>query len=86
MIRITLEGVLLLLLPFAVYAALLLVGPRLGLERRGVFGAHGIGLMAAGVALVVLALLALGLFSDRARGPYVPAHIEDGRLVPGRMR
>ena len=43
------------------------------------------------VVLVVLAcaavsLLALGLFSDRHQGAYRPAHIENGRLVPGEMQ
>ena len=86
MIRITTEGVLLFLLPFAAYAALTVFGPHLGLARRGPFGASTLGLAACGIGLVILALVALGLLGSRAKGTYVPAHIEDGRLVPGRLQ
>ena len=86
MIRITIEGVLLFLLPFAAYAALAVLGPHLGLARRGPFGASTLGLAACGIGLVILALVALGVLGGRARGTYVPAHIEDGRLVPGRLQ
>lgn len=86
MMRITLEGLLLFLTPFAAYALLLTLGPRLGLTLRGPLGTTTIGLAACGIGLVVVALLALGVFGDRAKGRYVPAHIEGGRLVPGRMQ
>ena len=86
MMRITLEGLLLFLAPFAAYAALVALGPRFGLSRRGAFGTTTLGLAACGIGLVVLALLALGVFGDRAKGVYVPAHLEDGRLVPGRLQ
>ena len=86
MMRITLEGLLLFLAPFVAYAALAVLGPRFGLARRGPFGTTSLGLAACGIGLVVLALLALGTFGDRAKGVYEPAHIEDGRLVPGRLR
>lgn len=85
MMRITTEGALLFLLPFMAYAALAVLGPRLGLARRGPFGASTLGLAACGIGLVILALLALGVLGGRSRGAYVPAHIEDGRLVPGRQ-
>ena len=86
MIRITFEGLLRFLAPFAAYALFAALGPRLGLARRGPFGATTLGLAACGIGLVVLALVALGVFGDRAKGVYVPAHIEDGRLVPGRLQ
>ena len=35
------------------------------------------------LAAVATAILALGLFADRHEGAYVPARIENGRLVPG---
>ena len=86
MMRITLEGLGLFLLPFAAYAAVVVLGPHLGLTRRGPFGASTLGLAACGIGLVILALVALGVFGGRSRGSYVPAHIEDGRLVPGRQQ
>jgi multisubunit Na+/H+ antiporter MnhB subunit len=39
-----------------------------------------------GLVVAVLALLALGVFADRHQGPYAPAHIENGRVVPGQFR
>jgi branched-subunit amino acid permease len=86
MMRITIEGVLLFLLPFGAYAALAVLGPRLGLARRGPFGASTLGLVACGIGLIILALVALGVLGGRARGTYVPAHMEDGRLIPGRLQ
>ena len=43
-------------------------------------------LVVAGLALAVLSLLAAGFFGHRGQGDYVPAHLENGVLVPGRMR
>ena len=40
----------------------------------------------AGLALAALAIFLFGLFEDRPKGAYVPAHVEDGRLVPGRFQ
>ncbi len=40
----------------------------------------------AGLGLVVLGLLGVGVFADRHQGGYAPAHIENGRLVPGRLQ
>jgi integral membrane sensor domain MASE1 len=38
------------------------------------------------LVLAIIALLGLGVFADRHRGPYAPAHIENGRIVPGQFR
>ncbi len=86
MMRITVEGLLLFLLPFVAYAVLVALGPQLGWGRRGMFTAPTLGLAACGIGLVVLGLLMLGVFGDRARGSYVPAHIENGNLVPGHLQ
>ncbi len=73
------------LLPFAGYALFL------ALRRRYPFVASAwtrgpvAALVVAGLALAVLSLLAAGLLWPRGRGDYVPAHIENGVLVPGRM-
>jgi hypothetical protein len=74
------------LLPFAGYCVFLV------LQRRFPFVASAwtkgpvAALVVAGLALAVLSLLAAGLLWPRARGDYVPAHLENGVLVPGRMR
>ena len=62
--RALLDVLLPFLLPFAGYAAYLV------LRRRYPF---------------VLSLLAAGFFGHRGRGDYVPARLENGVLVPGRM-
>lgn len=38
------------------------------------------------LACVAISLLALGLLSERHQGGYQPAHIENGRLIPGVMQ
>ena len=39
-----------------------------------------------GLAVAVIGMLAFGVFADRHLGPYVPAHIENGVVVPGRIQ
>jgi cytochrome bd-type quinol oxidase subunit 2 len=44
-------------------------------------------LMAAGLVLLTLSFLALGLVGGNPPGGvYVPPHVEDGKLVPGQVR
>jgi hypothetical protein len=38
-----------------------------------------------GLAVAVIGMFAFGLFATRGQGVYVPAHIEKGVLVPGRI-
>jgi hypothetical protein len=84
--RALLEPVLLFLSPFLAYAAYL------GFRRRYPLAAnewtHGalstlglIGLVAAAAGMIFF-----GLFAERHVGGYVPAHIENGKLVPGRIQ
>ena len=40
----------------------------------------------AGLVFAVAGLLVLGLTAPRYEGGYVPAHLENGQIVPGRMR
>ena len=40
----------------------------------------------AGLACVILGLVLTGLAAPRYEGGYLPAHVEDGRIVPGRMK
>ncbi len=74
------------LLPFAGYVLYLVLRRRypfvVSAWSRGPLAA----LVVAGLALAVLSLLAAGFFGHRGQGDYVPAHLENGVLVPGRMR
>jgi len=80
--RAYLETAILFALPFFLYAAfhlMLLRWPFVAsLWTRGRVSSLAI----AGLALAVIGMLALGL-GPREKGTYVPAHIENGRLVPG---
>ncbi len=39
-----------------------------------------------GLVIAVIGMFAFGIFADRHLGAYVPAHIENGVVVPGRMQ
>ena len=85
MLRLLSEGVVLFLLPFALYGVLLAAQRRYSFVRESWNDGSFIWLTAAGLGLAILGLLGLGLFSSRYHGAYAPAHIENGRLVPGHM-
>jgi hypothetical protein len=40
----------------------------------------------AGLAMVVVSLVAAGLLADRQTGAFEPTHLENGRVVPGRFK
>lgn len=85
MIRRVLEEFLIFLSPFLLYAVYLAIR-----GRRPDHGVHWDGqafrLTLAGIVLVILSLVATGLFSERHRGGYVPPHLENGQVVPGRFQ
>ena len=79
------EPLALFLSPFAVYALYLGLRARYPLEvehwTRGLVSIMTlIGLVAA-----VLGFFAINAFAPRGRGVYIPAHVEKGVLVPGRI-
>ncbi|WP_374307061.1 DUF6111 family protein [Methylocella sp.] len=83
--RVLLEAALLFGAPFAAYAAYV------ALRRRYPFavdywtrGAVS-NLVLAGLAAAVGGALLLGVLAPRRQGAYVPAHIENGQLAPGRL-
>jgi hypothetical protein len=83
--RAILEPILLFSSPFLAYAAYLL------LQRNYPFalehwskGAISI-LTLAGLALAVAGMVAFGIFAPRHEGAYIPAHVEKGKVVPGRI-
>jgi hypothetical protein len=82
--RAILEPLLLFSIPFALYALFHL------LQRRWPFVAESWSrgvvstLTIAGLAIAVIGMVILGL-TGLHQGAYVPAHIENGRLAPGRF-
>ncbi len=86
MIRALGEPLAFFVLPFLLYAgwlALRLVNPFANERwtRRVV-----LPLSLAGLVFAVAGLLVLGATATRYEGGYVPAHLENGHIVPGRMR
>ena len=72
------------LIPFVVYA-LFLVASRSGLLMRSSWPVVVIGrLLLGSLLLVVLSLILLAQFTGAApHSTYVPAHLENGKLIPG---
>ena len=84
MIRPVLTEVGIFLIPFAVYA-LFLIATRSGVLSSSSWPAHMIAKLALGaLLLVVISFVLLAHFSGASPdSTYIPAHIENGRLVPG---
>jgi hypothetical protein len=84
MIRPALTEIGIFLIPFVVYA-LFLVASRSGLLAQSSWPIHTIARLALmALALVIAGLVGFAHFSGAAPdSTYVPAHIENGRLVPG---
>jgi hypothetical protein len=84
MIRQALTEIGVFLIPFAVYA-LFLVGTRSGLLVRSSWPVVIVGrLLLGSLLLVVISLILLAQFSGAPpNSTYFPAHIENGKLIPG---
>jgi hypothetical protein len=84
MIRPAFTEILIFLVPFAVYA-LFLIGTRSGLMLQSSWPVHIIAKLALGsLLLVIVSFVLLAHFSGAApNSTYIPAHIENGKLVPG---
>jgi hypothetical protein len=84
--RAIIQPILLFVTPFVLYALFHAAQKRWPfvseLWSRGVVST----LTIAGLATAIAGMLALGLFSSRNQGAYIPAHIENGRLAPGRFQ
>lgn len=85
MARDVLESLALFLSPFAVYAVYLVLRARYPLEVEHWTRERLSAMTLIGLAAVVLGLVAINAFAPRGRGVYVPAHVENGVLVPGRF-
>jgi hypothetical protein len=84
MIRPAFTEIGIFLIPFAVYAAFL-IATRSGLLLQSSWPAHIIAKLVLGsLMLVVVSFILLAHFSGGSpNSTYIPAHIENGRLVPG---
>ena len=84
MIRPALTEIGIFLIPFAVYA-LFLIATRSGLMVQSSWPLQLVAKLALGsLLLVVVSFILLAHFSGASpNSTYLPAHIENGRLVPG---
>lgn len=82
MIRILLTYILPLLVPTVIYFLWLRFSGG-GAQQRETPWAWLIG---AGIFLAAVVLAGLALLGGTPEGVYEPAHMEDGKLVPGRFR
>ena len=87
MIRPAFTEVGIFLIPFAAYA-LFLLASRSGLLAQTSWPLHVIARLAIGAMLLVVAsLVLLAHFSiGSTNSTYVPAHVENGKFVPGAAR
>ena len=84
MIRPAFTEILIFLIPFAVYAGFL-VATRSGLMQQSSWPVHVIARLVIGsFLLVIVSFILLAHFSGAPpNSTYIPAHIENGKLVPG---
>ena len=84
MIRPAFTEIGIFLIPFAVYA-LFLVATRSGLMAQSSWPLHIIAKLALGaLGLVIVSFVLLAHFSGAPpSSTYIPAHIENGKFVPG---
>jgi hypothetical protein len=83
--RTVLGPLALFLSPFAAYALYLALHARYPLELEHWTRRHVSVMTLVGLAVAVLGLVALNAVAPRGRGVYIPAHVENGVLVPGRF-
>jgi len=83
--RVLLESVGLFVLPFAVFAIYLALRLKFPLAVEHWTRGRVSWLALAGLAAAAGGLLALDVFAPRGHGSYVPAHLVDGVIVPGRF-
>ena len=84
MIRQALTETGIFLIPFAVYA-LFLIATRSGLLVQTSWPIHRVArLVVVSLLLIILSFVMLANFSGSPpNSTYIPAHVENGRLVPG---
>jgi hypothetical protein len=87
MIRPALTEIGLFLTPFVLYAAFLLATNASVLQRKSWPPRRLVTLLIAALVLMIGSFVVLAQFSGARPGStYVPAHVEDGKFVPGRTQ
>ena len=86
MIRAFAEPLVFFTIPFLLYALVLLIRLINPLAIDNWTRRVVIPLSLTGLVLAVGSLVLVGLMAPRHEGGYVPAHEENGRIVPGRMQ
>ncbi|QBR71185.1 hypothetical protein CU048_07690 [Beijerinckiaceae bacterium] len=84
--RALLEPLLFFGSPFAVYVIYLVIRRNYPFALEHWNRSAVSTLTLAGLAVAVAGMLVFGFFAPRHGGAYLPAHIEDGKLVPGRLQ
>jgi hypothetical protein len=85
MLRAAFESIGLFLLPFLVFAGYLALRLRYPLEIAHWTHSRVARMTLIGLSLALAGLIALGLTQQRGKGVYVPAHVENGVLIPGHI-
>ena len=85
MSRAVLEPLALFLSPFAAFAIYLILRARYPLAVEHWTRGRVSTLTLVGLFIAIVALVIFGLNTPRGHGLAVPAHIENGVLVPGRI-
>lgn len=84
--RILFELSGLFFLPFLAYAAFLIWQKKHPSAAREIFRQRAFVIQTlAGLALMALVLVVMGLLDESRRGGYSPAVFKDGRLIPGKV-
>lgn len=84
--RVILEPLLLFASPFLAYVAYLVLRQKYPFAIEH-WSRNAVSTMTlAGLAIAAAGMLVFGILAPRHEGAYVPAHIENGKLVPGRIQ
>ncbi len=84
--RVLLEPAAFFVAPFVVYVVYLLALGRHPLKPVHWPSSAVVSLVIAGLAVAVAGMLWFGFEADQPTGAYVPAHVENGRVVPGQFK
>lgn len=83
--RALLEPAAFFVAPFAAYILYLLLRGRHPLKPVHWPGSAVISLTITGLAIAIAGMLWFGFGAHHQTGAYVPAHVENGKVVPGRF-
>ena len=85
MTRAFLQGLVLFLLPFVLFAVYLVIRRRNALAWSS-WSSQSLWLAIAGLTMVIASLVVTGLMTERQTGAFVPTHIENGQVFPGQFQ